>query len=183
MVVPPPRPHPTLPLPPILSSPIAIATTTRSCRDNFSTSNLSFNCSQRSHRDYFSGSPCRAFNKNWHMTDPLREASSVSVIAGRERTDPVQAPPRTALPDVAIDVGMEPPEAAATARIQRADCPPVVLEIPPSTPGPSEPSQCPDKPGQWFQLPTRGSKRPRTRSPPSPNRPRKRPFSHGRWCE
>ena len=58
-------------------------TTTRSCQDNFSRSNLSFNCSQRSNRDYFSGLPCRALNKNWHVTDPLREASSVSVIAVR----------------------------------------------------------------------------------------------------
>ena len=74
------------------------------------------------------------------MTDPLREASSVSLIAGRERTGPVQTPPRTALPDVAIDLGLEPSEAAATARIQRADRPPVVLEIPLSTPGPSEPT-------------------------------------------
>ena len=32
-------------------------TTTRSRRDNFSGSNLSFTCSQRSHRDYFSGHP------------------------------------------------------------------------------------------------------------------------------
>ena len=47
-------------------------TTTRSRRGNFSGSNLSFKSSQRSHRDYFSGSPCRALNKNWHMTDPLR---------------------------------------------------------------------------------------------------------------
>ena len=92
-------------------------TTTRSRRDNFSGSNLSFNCSQRPHRDYFSGSPCRAFNKNWHMTDPLRKASSVSLTAVRESTDPVQTPPCAALPDVAIDVGLEPPEAAATAHI------------------------------------------------------------------
>ena len=49
------------------------------------------------------------------MTDPLREASSVSVTAVRESTDPVQTPPRAALPDVAIDVGVEPPEDAATA--------------------------------------------------------------------
>ena len=158
-------------------------TTTRSRRDNFSRSNLSFNCSQRSHRDYFSGSSCRAFNKTWHMTDPLREAISVSLTAVRESTDPVQTPPRAALPDVAIDVGLESPEAAATARIQRADRPPVVLEIPCSSPGPSEASQCPDKPGQRFQPPAQGSKRPRTNSPPSPRRPRKHPSSHGRWCE
>ena len=110
-------------------------TTTRSRRDNFSGSNLSFNCSQRSHhRDYFSGSPCRTFNKNWHMTDPLREASPVSLTAVRESTDPVQTPPRAAIPDIAINVGLEPTEAAATARIQRADRPPAVLEIPCSTP-------------------------------------------------
>ena len=77
-------------------------TTTRSRRDNFSGSNFSFNCSQRSHRDYFSGSPCRALNKNWHMTDPLREASSTSVIAVRESPDPAQTPPCAALPDVSF---------------------------------------------------------------------------------
>ena len=62
--------------------------TTRSRRDYFSGSNLSFTCSQRSHRDYFSGSPFRALNKNWHMTDPLREASSVAIVAVRESSDP-----------------------------------------------------------------------------------------------
>ena len=77
-------------------------TTTRSRRDNFSGSNLSFNCSQRSHQDYFSGSPCRALNRNWHLTDPCREGSPVAV---RERSYPAQTPPRTALPDVSIDVG------------------------------------------------------------------------------
>ena len=84
-------------------------TTTRYRRDNFSGSNLSFNCSQRSHRDYFSGSPCRALNRNWHLTDALREASPVAV---RERSDPTQTPPRAALPDVSIDMGVELPEAA-----------------------------------------------------------------------
>ena len=49
-------------------------TTTRSRRDNFSGSNLSFNCSQQSHRDYFSGSPCRALNRNWHLTDPFKRS-------------------------------------------------------------------------------------------------------------
>ena len=90
-------------------------TTTRCRRDNFSGSNLSFNCSQRSHQDYFSGSPWRALNKNWHMTDPLREASSVARIAVRESPDPAQTPPCAALPDVALDVGAEPPAAAATS--------------------------------------------------------------------
>ena len=117
------------------------------------------------------------------MTDPLREAISMSLTTVRESTDSVQASPCSALPDIAIGVGLEPPEATATARIQRVDRPPVVLEIPCSTPGPSEPSQCPDKPGKRFQPPVRGSKRPRTNSPPSPRRPRMRPSSHGRWCE
>ena len=164
-------------------SSISKDSTTRSRRDNFSGSNLSFTCSQRSHRDYFSGSPCRALNKNCHMTDPLREAISVSLTAVRESPDPVQTPPRAALPDVAIDVGVEPPEAAATSRIPHENHPPVVLEIPCSTPEPSKPSQCPDTPGKWFHPPVRGSKRQRTNSTPSPRRPRKRPSSAGRWCE
>ena len=85
-------------------------TTTKSRRDNFSRSNLSFNCSQQSHRDYFSGSPCWVLNKNWHMTDPLRETSSVVRIAVRESPNPAQTPPRAALPDVALNVGAEPPK-------------------------------------------------------------------------
>ena len=129
-------------------------TTTRSRRDNFSGSNPSFNCSQRSHRDYFSGSPCWALNRNWHMTDPFREASSASVIAVRESRDPAQIPPQAALPDVSLDVGAETPEAAATARIPRADRPPVVLEIPSSHPEQSEPLRCPETPGKWFRPPS-----------------------------
>ena len=151
-------------------------TTTRSCQDNFSGSNLSFNCSQRSHRDYFSGSPCRALNKNWHLTDLLREAV-------RERSDPAQTPQRAALPDVSIDVGAETPEAAATTCIPRADRPPVVLQISSSHPDPSEPRRCLETPGKWSRPPARGHKRSRTSSPPSPRRPRKRPSPAGRWCE
>ena len=154
-------------------------TTTRSRRDNFG-SNLSFNCSQWSHRDYFSGSLCRALNRNWHLTDTLREVSPVAV---RERSDPAQTPLRAALPDVSIDVGAEQPEAAATARIPSADCPPVVLEISSSHPEQSEPRQCPETPDKWFRPPARGHKRPRTSSPPSPRRPRKCPSPAGRWCE
>ena len=70
------------------------------------------------------------------MTDPLREAISVSLTARREETDPAQTPPRAALPDVTIDVGAEPPEAAATSHIPCEDRPPVVLEIPSSIPEP-----------------------------------------------
>ena len=154
--------------------------TTRSHRDNFSRSTLSFTCSQRSHRDYFSGSPCRASNNNCHLTDPSREVSPVAV---RERSDPAQTPPRATLPDVLIDVGAEPPEATATARIPRADRPPVVLEITSSTPEQFEPRQCPETPSKWFRPPSRGHKRPRTSSPPSPRRPIKRPSPAGRWCE
>ena len=106
-------------------------TTTRSRQDNFSRSNLSFTCSQRSHRDYFSGSPSGHLNKNWTLTGPCREGGPVAV---RERSDPAQTPPHAALPDVSIDVGAEPPEAATTASIPRADGPPVVLEIVSSNP-------------------------------------------------
>ena len=102
--------------------------TTRSRRDCFYGSNLSFR-SKRSHRDYFSGSPSGLLNKNQYMTDPLREAISVSLAARREGMDPAQAHPCAALPDVAIDVGVEPPEATATSRIPCEDRPPVVLDI------------------------------------------------------
>ena len=86
------------------------------------------------------------------MTDPLREAISVSLIAKGEETDPAQTPPRAALPDVMIDVGTKPPEAAATSHFPCADLPPVVLEISSSSPEPSEPRRCPDTPGKWFGL-------------------------------
>ena len=156
-------------------------TTTRSRRDNFSGSTLSFTtCSQRSHQDYFSGSPCRALDKNCHLPDPCREGSSIAV---RESSDPIQSPPRVALPDVSLDVGVEPPVAAATTCIPHADRPPVVLDIPSNTPEQSEPRRCPETPGKWFRPPSRGHKRPRTSSPPSPRRPRKRPSPAGRWCE
>ena len=156
--------------------------TTRSRRDYFSGSNLSFS-SKQSHRDYFSGSPSGHTNKNQYMTDHLREAISASLIARGEEADPAQTPPWTALPDVAIDVGAEPPEATATSHIPREDRPPVVLEISNSSPEPSEPRRCPDTPGKWFRPPAQGQKRPRISSPPSPRRPRKRPSSAGSWYE
>ena len=168
---------------PIPNSPIlSKESTTRSRRDYFSGNNLSFTCSQRSHRDYFSGSPCRALNKNWLMTDPLREASSVAIIAVRASSDPAHTPPRAALPDVALDVGAELPETATTSRIPCAERPPVVLEIPSGSPEPSEPRRFPDTPGKWFRPPARRHKRTGTSSP-SPRCPRKRPSASGRWCE
>ena len=158
---------------------ISKESTTRSHRDYFSRSNLSFTCSQQSHQDYFSGLPSGHLNKNWTLTGPCREART----AVSERTDTARTPPRAALPDIRLDVGAEPPEAAATSRIPHAERPPVVLEIPGSTPKPSELRRCPNTPSKWFRPPKRGYKRPRTSSPPSPRRPRKRPSVTGRWCE
>ena len=112
---------------------ISKESTERSRRDNFSWSTLSFS-SKRSHRDYFSGSPCQAINKKQYMTDPHREAISLSQSGCRQETDPILTPPRDVLPDVAIEVGLEPPEAASTSRIPREDRPPVILEIPCSSP-------------------------------------------------
>ena len=162
---------------------ISKESTERSHRDSFSVSTLSLS-SKRSHQDYFSGSPCWAISKKQYMTDPQREAISLSQSGCRQETDPVLL--HAALPDVAIEVGLEPPEAASTSRIPCEDRPPVILEIPCSTPEPEElskPRQCPDMPCKWFQPPSRGSKRSRSDSPPSPCCPRKRYSSFGRWCE
>ena len=92
--------------------------TEQSRRDYFSGSSLSFS-SKWPHRDYFSGSPYRATNKNKFMTDPPREAISLSQSGCRTEIDPSQTPPRAALPDSVIEVGLKPPEAAATSRIPR----------------------------------------------------------------
>ena len=100
--------------------------TTRSRRDNCSGSNLSFTCLQRSHRDYFSGSPSGHLNKISTLTGPYREAQT----AVSERSGPAQTPPHATLPDIRLDVGAELPEAAATSCNPCAECPPVVLEIP-----------------------------------------------------
>ena len=159
-------------------SSISKESTTRSCRDNFSGSNLSFTGLQRSHRDYFSGSPSGQINKNATLTDPYREART----AVSKRSGPAQTPPLTALPDVHLDTGAALPEAAATSRIPRADHPPVVLDIPGSIPEPSEPKRRKGPPSRSGS-PRRGHKRPRTRSFPSPRHPGKRPSTAGRWCK
>ena len=97
------------------ASPSSIKESTeRSRRDYFSGSSLSFS-SKRPHRDYFSGSPYRASNKNKFMTDPPRAVISLSQSGCYKETDPVQTPPHAALPDVAIEVGLEQPEAASTS--------------------------------------------------------------------
>ena len=160
-------------------SSISKESTSSSHRDNFSGSNLSFTGLQRSHRDYFSGSPSGQINKNVTLTDPYREArTTVS-----KRSGPAQTPPCTALPDVHLEIGAALPEAAATCRIPRAERPPVVLDIPGSTPEPSEPRRRTDSPSRGLRSPRRGQKRPRTRSPPSSRCPRKRPSTASRWCK
>ena len=160
-------------------SSISKESTTRSRQDNFSGSNLSFTGLQRSHRDYFSGSPSGQINKNVTLTDPYREART----AVSKRSGPTQTPPRAALPDVHLDIGAALPEAAATRRIPRADCPPVVLDIPGSTLEPPESLRRTDLPSRGPRSPRRSHKWPRTHSSPSPRRPRKRPSTAGRWYE
>ena len=158
---------------------ISKESTTRSRRDNFCGSNLSFTGSQQSHRDYFSWSPSGQINKNVTLTDHYREART----AVSKRSGPAQTPPRAALPDVHLDIGAALPEATATCCIPRADRPPVVLDIPGSTLESSEPLRRTDSPSRGPRYPRRGHKRPRTLSAPPSRRPRKRPSTTGRWCE
>ena len=116
-----------------------------------------------------------------------------------------QSLPRSARPDLFLEVGLEPPAANLasripcedqqvagnpTSRIPREDLPPVILEIPSGSPDleeelPRAPEslQCPDTPGKWFRHPTRSPPRSRSSSPPSPRRPSKRSPYYGRWCE
>ena len=116
-----------------------------------------------------------------------------------------QSLPRSARPDLILEVGLEPPAVnpasripredqqvavETTSRIPREDLPPVVLEIPSGSPdleeeAPRTPEspQCPDTPEKWFQPPTWSPPRSRSSSPPSPRRSRKRPPSFGWWCE
>ena len=104
------------------SSSIQHDSTTRSRRNNFSGSNLPSSALQRSHRDYFSGSPSGPSNKPVLLTDPYREAR----IAGGPRSGPAQTHPHAALPDVHLEIGAALPEAAATSH---AEHPPVILDI------------------------------------------------------
>ena len=175
--------------------------TKRSCRDNFSGSSPSFS-SKRPHRDYFFGpSPqsrsCKGPDaelvpqpqtpRGCTQTRPQGRAISLQQSGCHSESHLPQSPLRAALPDSVIEVGLEPPAAASTSRIQREDLPPVILEIPSGSleleEELPESHQCPDTPGKWFQPPTRSPKRPRSNSSPSPRRPRKHFSSFGRWCE
>ena len=160
-------------------SSISKKSTTRSHRDNFSGSNLSFTGLQRSQRGYFSGSPSGLLNKKVSLTEPYREAR----IAGSKRLGPAQTPPCTALPGVHLDIGAALPEADATCRIPRADRPPVVLDIPGSTLERPVPLRCTESAIRGLRSRRRSHKRPSNCSSPSPRRPRKRPSTAGRWCE
>ena len=160
--------------------------TERSYQDYFSGSSLTFS-SKQLHRDNFSGLPYRATNKNTFMTDPTQKAISLSQSDCRTEIDASQTPPRAALPDSVIEVGLKPPETTSTSRIPHEDWPPVITEIPSITPEPkeelSESRQCPNTPGKWFQPSSRGSKRPMSKSTPSPRCPKKHFSSLGRWFE
>ena len=116
-----------------------------------------------------------------------------------------QSLPRSARPDLILEVGLGPPAVNLASRIPREDqqdavettsripcdnLPPVILDIPGGSPdleeepprAPESP-QCPDTPGKWFRPPTRSPPRPRSSSPPSPRRSCKCSPSYGWWCE
>ena len=172
--------------------------TKRSRRDYFSESSPSYN-SKRPRRDYFSGSSSKVCKGPDAELVPQPQAPQGCTQAGPQgraialqqsgcHSAPYlpQSPLRAALPDSVIEVGLEPPVVASTSRIPSEDLPPVTLEIPSGSPELEElpeSHQCPDTPGKWFQPPTQSPKRPRSKSPPSPRRPRKHFSSFGRWCE
>ena len=92
-----------------------------------------------------------------------------------------QSLPRSACPDLVLEVGLEPPAADlasripcenqqdaenSTSRIPRKDLPPVILKIQSGSPDLEEelprvpePPQCLDTPGKWFRPPTRSPPR------------------------
>ena len=175
--------------------------TKRSRRDKFSGSSLSFS-SKWPRRDYFSGpsSHSRACKgpdveivpqpltpRGCTQAGPQGRAISLQQSGCHSESYLPQSPLRAALSDSVIEVGLEPPAAASTSRIPHEDLPPVILKIPSGSPELEEElpesHQCSDTPGKWFQPPTQSPKRPRSKSPPSPRRPRKHFSSFGRWCE
>ena len=172
----------------------------RSCRDYFSGSSPSFS-SKRPRRDYFSGpSPhsraCKGpdaelvpqpqTHQGCTQAGPQGRAISLQQSGCHSVSHHPQSPPRSAHPDLVIEVVLEPPAADLTSCIPCEELPTVILEIPSGSPELEEElpesNQCPYTPGKWFRPPTRSPPRSRSSSPSSPPRPRKH-FSFGRWCE
>ena len=196
----------------------------RPLRDYFSGSPLPLH-SKRPHRDYFSETSPHPKACKRPATELLlqpqtrRGYTSASSSQAGPQGGAISLPqsnchlvfhhpqslPRSACPDLILEVGLEPPAADLashipckdqqvannpTSRIPHEDLPPVILEIPSGSPDleeelPRAPEtlQCPDTPGKWFRPPTRSPPRSRSSSPPSPRRPSKRSSPFGRWCE
>ena len=193
-------------------------------RDYFSGSPLPLH-SKRPRRDYFSETSlhpkaCKSPVSELLLHPQTRRGStSASSSQAGPQGDAISLPqsdchsvfhhpqslPRSARPDLILEVGLEPPAADLassipcedqqiagnpTSRIPCEDLSPVILEIPSGSPdleeelprAPESP-QCPDTPGKWFRPPARSPPRSRSSSPPSPRRPSKRSPSYGRWCE
>ena len=178
--------------------------TKQSRRDYFSGSSPSFS-SKRPLRDYFSGpSPhsraCKGpdaelvpqpqTHQGCTQAGPQGKAISLQQRGCHSVSHHPQSPPRSACPDLVLEVGLEPPTAELTSRIPSEELPPVILEIPSGSPELEEElprdlesHQCPATPGKWFGPPTRSPPRSRSPSPSSPPRPRKHFSSFKRWCE
>ena len=151
----------------------------------------------RAHRDPISEPLYQSGHQGGAISLPPDDCHSVSHHQ--------QSLPRSARPDLILEVGLEPPAVnpasriphedqqvavETTSRIPHEDLPPVVLEIPSGSPDleeepPQTPEslQCPDMSGKWFRPPTRSPPRSRSSSPPSPRHSRKRSPSFGWWCE
>ena len=158
--------------------------TKRSRRDYFSGSSPSFS-SKWPRRDYFSGpSPhsraCKGpdtelvpqpqTHRGCTQAGPQGGAISLPQSGCHSVSHHPQSPPRSACPDLVLEVGLEPPAAdltsripcedqqdvkSSTSRIPREELPPVILEIPSGSPEleeelPRDPEshQCPDTPGK-----------------------------------
>ena len=187
-------------------------------RDYFSGSSPSFS-SKHPCWDYISGpsphsSACKGpdtelvpqpqTHRGCTQAGPQGEAISLPQSDCRSVSHHPQSPPRSARPELVLEVGLEPPAAdltsripcedqqdaeSSTSRIPLEELPPVILEIPSGSPEleeelwDPESHRWPDMPGKWFRPPTRSPPRSRSSSPPSPRRPRKHFSSFGRWCE
>ena len=160
-------------------------------RDCFSRSSLPLS-SKRPRQDYFSETSSHTRACKGPVTELLLQPqtrqgyTSVSSTQAEPQGGAISLPqsgchsvfhhqqslPRSARPDLILEVGLEPPAADlasrilcedqqnadnSTSRIPREDLPPVILEIPSGCPDLEEelprvpePHQCPDMPGKWF---------------------------------